>query len=70
MAPLPKVRNQDVPPFSVAGVDFTEALYVKQTNRGEGKVYICLFTCATSRVVHLEVVTDLSMTTFLLAFRC
>jgi len=28
-----------------------------------------LFTCATSRAVHLEVVTDLSTTTFLLAFR-
>ena len=32
------------------------------------KVYICLFTCATSQAVHLEVVTDLSVPTFLLAF--
>ena len=36
----------------------------------EQRVYICLFTCATSRAVHLEVVTDLSMATFLLAFCC
>jgi len=35
----------------------------------EVKVYICLFTCATSRAVHLEVVGDLSTETFLLAFR-
>ena len=30
---------------------------------------MCLFTCATSRAVHLEVVTDLSTATFMLAFR-
>ena len=67
-APLPKARVQDVSPFSITRVDFMGALYVKQPN-GEDKVYICLFTCATSRAVHLEVVTDLSVTTFLLAFR-
>ena len=37
-------------------------------NKRELKVYICLFTCATSRTMHLEVVTDLSTTIFLLAF--
>ena len=36
---------------------------------GESKVYICLFTCATTRAIHLEVVTDLSVETFMLAFR-
>ena len=67
-APLPKARLQNVPPFSVTGVDFTGALYVY--NRGEEiKVYVCLFTCATSRAVHLEVVADLSTETFILAFR-
>ena len=48
-------------------MDFTGALYVKQNNE-EVKVYVCLFTCATSRAVHLEVVTDLTTATFLLAF--
>ena len=67
-APLPKVRMQDVRPFSVTGVDFTGALYVHHGGE-ETKVYICLFTCATSRAIHLEVVTDLSTETFLLAFR-
>ena len=68
MALLPKVRLQDMPPFTVTGIDFTGALYVRQ-NHTEGKVYICLFTCATTRAVHLEVVTDLSVETFLMVFR-
>ena len=67
-APLPQSRTQDLPPFTVSGVDFTGALYVQQ-DRDEVKVYICLFTCATTRAIHLEVVTDLSTETFLLAFR-
>ena len=67
-APLPKSRTQDTPPFTVTGVDFTGALYVQQKG-DEIKVYICLFTCATTRAIHLEVVSDLSTETFLLAFR-
>ena len=66
--PLPKTRTLDAPPFTVTGVDFTGALYVRQ-NSEELKAYICLFTCATTRAIHLEVVTDLFAETFLLAFR-
>lgn len=33
------------------------------------KVYICLFTCATTRAVHLEILDDLSITTLINAFR-
>ena len=68
-APLPMVKVQDVPPFTITGVYFTSALYVRQHNGEEQKEYICLFIGATSREVHLEVVTDLSTATFLLAFR-
>ena len=66
--PLSKVRVEESKPFTVTGVDFTGALYVKDTD-GERKVYICLFTCACTRAVHLEIVSDLSVETFLLAFR-
>ena len=66
--PLPKSRMQQTQPFEVTGVDYTGALYVR--NAGiETKVYICLFTCATTRAIHLEVVEDLTVEAFLLAFR-
>ena len=49
-------------------MDYTGALYVR--NAGiETKVYICLFTCGTTRAIHLEVVEDLTIEAFLLAFR-
>ncbi|XP_053390985.1 uncharacterized protein LOC128553823 [Mercenaria mercenaria] len=67
--PLPKMRVQDAPPFTVTGVDFTGALYVRNRNNAEKKAYICLFTCASTRAVHLEVVPDLSEESFIRAFR-
>jgi len=66
--PLVKSRVGPTDPFAVTGVDFTGALYVR-TSAGEGKVYLCLFTCAVSRAIHLEIVSDLSVESFLLAFR-
>ena len=65
--PLPRLRTQDVYPFTFTGVDFTGTLYVQQ-GKQEVKVYLCLFTCATTRAIHLEIVQDLSAQTFLLAF--
>ena len=67
--PLPKDRLTEAPPFTVTGVDFTGALNVKTTDGLTSKVYICLFTCANTRAVHLEVVMNLSEETFILAFR-
>lgn len=66
--PLPQIQPCASIPFTITGIDFTGALYVCN-NHVEEKVYICLFTCATSRAIHLEVVTDLTVDTFLLAFR-
>ena len=66
--PLPDIRTHDCQPFTITGIDFTGAMYVCQP-QSEQKVYICLFTCATTRAIHLEIVTDLSVETFLLAFR-
>ena len=58
--PLVKSRVSPTDPFAVTGVDFTSALYAR-TSEGECKVYICLFTCAVSRAIHLEIVSDLSI---------
>ena len=66
--PLPKCRLDQSPPFTICGVDFTGALYCRDA-RGTFKAYICLFTCAVTRAIHLEVVTDMSTETFLRAFR-
>ena len=63
--PLIMARTQASRLFQVTGVDFTGALYVRNSN-GEIKVYICLFTWAVTRAIH---VTDMSVETFLLALR-
>ena len=63
-----KSRVTYTDPFTITGVDFTGALYVRSTE-GEHKVYLCLFTCAACRAVHLEIVNDLTVQCFLQAFR-
>ena len=50
--PLPTIRLVDSHPFTVTGVDFAGALYVK-TPTAQEKVYMCLFTSANTRAVHL-----------------
>ena len=66
--PLLKCHVNKTEPFEVTGVDFNGTLYVRNGEM-EQKVYICLFTCAVSRAIHLEIVMDLSMERFLYAFR-
>ena len=66
--PLVRCRVQETQPFEVTGVDVTGALYVRDMGK-ESKVYVCLFTCAVTRAVHLEIVTDLTTENFMQAFR-
>ena len=72
---LPDMRVADAPPFTYTGVDFAGPLYITsprdpQSNESVSeKVYICLFTCASTRAVHLELTRDLSVNSFLKAFR-
>ena len=65
---LPSERTSEDPPFSHTGIDFAGPLFTK----GDGdleKAYVCLFTCTSTRAVHLELAPDLSVSSFLLLFR-
>ena len=53
-------------PFSNTGLDFAGPLYIKdnQSSGNTCKICICLFTCASTRALHLECVRNLSASTF------
>ncbi|KAG1682450.1 Organic cation transporter protein [Nymphon striatum] len=65
-APLPSCRINPSPPFNVVGIDFCGPLLLKGSRL---KHYVCLFTCATTRAIHLELVDSLKTEEFLLCFR-
>ena len=69
-ADLPAFRLSHQPAFSHVGVDFAGPLYVKSHNTSAmEKVYIALFTCCSSRAIHMELVRDLSTGTFIRCLR-
>ena len=71
---LPDERVNFEKPFQAIGVDLTGAYDVFEVDLDtsetiRGKAYICLFTCAATRAVHLELLQSLSTLDFLFAFR-
>ena len=68
-AVLPLDRIREANPFEVTGVDFAGPVYIHDTQKQWQKVYICLFTCAVTRAVHLELVPNLLTPTFILTLR-
>ena len=57
-------------PFLTTGVEYSGALHITDVVTGDTrKVYVVLFTCATTRAVHLELAVDLTDNTFLNVFR-
>ena len=67
---LPTDRVYEGPPFTYTGIDFAGPLYVNSTSpENRSKAYCCLFTCASTRAVHLELTESLTVTSFLQAFR-
>ena len=68
MAPLPPERVNVAEAFLYTGVDYFGPLFAK-TAEASVKVWVALFTCLSTRAVHLELVTDISSEQFLLAFR-
>ncbi|XP_072389367.1 uncharacterized protein [Diabrotica undecimpunctata] len=63
--PLSANRVREAVAFEVTGIDFAGPLFLKT---GE-KVWICMFTCAIFRAVHLELCCSLSTSNFLQALR-
>ena len=66
--PLPRSRvTESSAPFNVTGIDFAGPVFA--VDRPGQKFYICLFTCATTRALHLEITDSLSLPAFVLALR-
>jgi hypothetical protein len=64
----------EAPPFAHTGLDFLGPLYVsKKSNEQDAisseKMYVCLYTCASTRAIHLELTPDLTVPLFLRSFR-
>ena len=50
--------------FTYTGVDFAGPLFVRESSSSSSKVWICLFTCLVTRAIHLDIIEDLSTSTF------
>ena len=69
MANLPESRvHAGDPPFTRVGVDYFGPFLVKRA-RSELKRYGCLFTCLTTRAIHLEVAYTLDTNSFINALQ-
>ena len=72
MAPLPAKRVTCAPAFTHVGIDFTRHLVLKaqkKSDRSVQKAYVCIFSCATTQMVHLELTNDMTTDEFLQALR-
>ena len=69
MASLPEQRLAfGEPPFANTGVEYFGPMNVKR-GRIVKKRWGCLFTCLTTRGVHVELACDLSTHSFIMALR-
>lgn len=73
MADLPSDRIEPTPPFTNVGVDaFGPWLIVHRRTRGglvNAKRWAILFTCLSTRAIHIEVVEEMSSSAFINALR-
>ena len=70
MGQIPKLRVAAAfPAFSNTAIDMFGPLQVRLGRKTLKEAQVIIFTCMTTRAVHLELVTDRSTDTFLMAFR-
>ena len=67
VAPLPGLRVNSAPPFTVTGVDYAGPMFC--VDFPSKKHYILLFTCGVVRALHLELTDSMSHDDCLLALR-
>lgn len=69
MAPLPEMRlTAFVRPFTFVGLDYFGPVLVR-VGRSNAKRWVALFTCLTTRAIHIEVVHSLSTESCIMAVR-
>ena len=61
---LPAFRTEFTEPFKVTGVDFAGPLQYKSENKETSKAYVALFTCTSTRAVHLKLRKNMTVEEF------
>ena len=69
MADLPETRTTPTAPFTHTGIDAFGPITVKQ-GRKEVKNYGLIFSCFSSRAIHIELLEDMSTDSFINSLRC
>ena len=70
MGQVPALRvATGLPPFTNTAIDMFGPFQIRLNRKTLKEAQVVIFTCMTTRAIHLELVTDKSTDTFLLAFR-
>ena len=70
MGQIPSLRvAAGFPPFTNTAIDMFGPFHIRLGRKTLNEAQVIIFTCMTTRAVHLELVSDKSTDTFLLAFR-
>lgn len=71
MGSLPPDRVQPSRAFCTTGIDFCGPFYYKSEVRTRSplKCYICIFICFSTKAIHMELVQDLSTSSFLASLK-